>query len=179
MEKNYHSEAASFNEAGRVCLEEGDLQGALDYFSRALDLLDNTNDRTMQAGLLNNMGHVQVALKRFDDAINSFQKAAGTHKILGNSIEFGDQLGNIGSVYRDNGEYDEALRYNRDALDVFQEQSFKVGIADQYTNIAYIYVMKAQPAIAVLWYENAATIYGEVGEVEKARMTEENIQRLR
>jgi tetratricopeptide (TPR) repeat protein len=167
MEKSHHSEATSLNEAGGECLEKGDLQGALNYFARALDLLDNPNDRTMKAGLLNNVGHVQVALKRFDEAMKSFQEAAGIHKDLGNSIEFGDQLGNIGSVYRDTEAYDEALEYYREALDVFQEQSFKVGIADQYTNIAYVYVMKGQPAIAIGWYENAATIYGEVGRLFK------------
>ena len=89
-----------------------------------------------------------------------------------------DQLGNISSVYRDIKQYDNALVICGDAMKVYKEINHKTGIGDQYSNIAYLYVMKGDLSTALDFYKSAMSFYDEAGEEEKASLTKKNIEKL-
>jgi len=160
------------------------------------------------AGLLNNLGHLQVKLKRLDLALGAFQSAARVFEEIGDRVNAAWQEGNCGSVCRDRGEHDEALDHyhralavfgelgprvgvvdqasNDEALDhyhralaVFGELGPRVGVVDQASNIGYIHAMKGEVPEAIGWFEKARQGYEALGEKEKAGLAARNIEVLR
>ena len=71
--QNRTEEIDACNDAGRVCIERRDLQGACDAFTKGLGLLEENPDPKRQAVFLNNLGHVLVGLDRRDEALERFQ----------------------------------------------------------------------------------------------------------
>ena len=172
-----HSEMVfSLTSAAEQCRRGGDFALALDKLSAALKLCPHAC--TSRAGILNNMGHVQISLGMLDAAMLSFAESARIHGKTGNHLEQGRQLGNIGSVHRDRKEYSKALVKYRQAIDALRDEGHRLEIADQYGNLAYIYAMTQDVGEAVRWYERAEQLYLETGEREKAAMVKKNIETL-
>ena len=177
MGQNDYERLTQMNRAGGECLEKGDFDGALENFSKALELLPE-DQVDSKARLHNNKGHIQVQLKRYHDALSSFGKAAEIYNTLGDQIGLGDQLGNIGSVYRDREEWDAALEHYSKSLAVFKEAGHKRGVADQYSNIAYAHSRQARFESAFQFFQKAKALYDEVGEKMKSQLCDQNMQAL-
>jgi tetratricopeptide (TPR) repeat protein len=175
---NRTEEVDACNESGRRCIEKGDLQGAREQFARGLDALRASPDPKREAALLNNLGHVEVSLRRFDDALHRFQEAARLCEQLGDRTALAWQLGNVGSVYRDREEHEAALENYEKALSIFMEQDVSIGIADQQSNIGYIHAMKREPKIALERFQKAKDLYESLGQERKAALAEQNIRIL-
>ena len=88
------------------------------------------------------------------------------------------QIGNMGSVLRDEAKYDRALTYYREALMVSMEQGHQIGIADQHSNIAYALVQKQEFALALEHFRQAKSLYVKLKEDGKAGLWRENIATL-
>jgi tetratricopeptide (TPR) repeat protein len=125
------------------------------------------------------MGHAQVSLGRLDDAIATFERAVRVCERVGDRASLGAQLGNLGSVYRDKGDYDGALRSYLEAFAVFEGQTHWLGVADQCSNVGYILAMRREREAALAWFTRARVLYQRQGEVRKAGLVENNIQALR
>ena len=126
MGNSDYENAKQMNLAASECLKKGDFGGALENFSKALGFLSE-NDLGAKARLYSNMGHAQVSLQRYDDALSSFRNAEEIFKQLGDNIRRGEQLGNIGSVYRDIEKWDAALEIYFKALEIFKEADHREG----------------------------------------------------
>jgi tetratricopeptide (TPR) repeat protein len=177
--RRIHDPIEQRNREGRACLEQGDLEGALEKFSGALALLPPDADPLDRAGLFNNTGLVQIRLRRFEDASLSFLAAARGYREQGDLLAAARQMGNAGSACRDMEAYEAALQNYHEALALFSGQNSLMGIADQTGNIGYIHAMKNDPGRAVEWFEKALTIYRKEGEERKAELTRRNIEALR
>jgi tetratricopeptide (TPR) repeat protein len=177
-ESNRIDEIDACNESGRQCIEKGDLSGACEAFTRALEMLQQSPHAQRQAIFLNNLGHVLVGLDRRDEALERFQEAGRLCESLGDRTGLAWQLGNVGSVYRDKEEHEAALESYRKALTIFEEQEDRIGIADQYSNIGYIHARKREREIALEWFQKSKALYESLGEERKASLAEQNIQIL-
>ena len=172
-----HSETvSSLANAAEQCRRDGDFALALDRLSAALKWCPLAS--ATRAGILNNMGHIQVALGLLDAAVLSFTESACIYSETGNHLEQGRQLGNIGSVHRDQKAYAKALVKYRQAVAVLQDEDHLSEVADQYGNLAYIHAMTGDMAEAVHWYARAEHLYLETGEKEKAAKVKKNIATL-
>ena len=109
---------------------------------------------------------------------------SNAHEVQSLVEEMGDkygkaqQLGNIGSVYRDKAENKKALEYYTNSLTIFEDISDKVGTANQCANIGYIYAVDQKPNEAVKWFKKALPLYEELQINELAEKTRQNIQNL-
>jgi len=63
-------------------------------------------------------------------------------------------------------------------MKIYKEINHKPGIGDQYSNIAYLLVMKGDLTTALDFYKSAVLFYNEAGEQEKADLTKKNIENL-
>ena len=179
MDPKTQDEINRLNKLGRACIEKEDLEGALEEFSRALELLPEESLLEVRARLLNNVGLVQARIGKLDDAIATFHNTASIYEELDDPISEAWQMANVGSACRDKEDHEEALKSYNVALDIFTQHAQPMGIADQACNIGYIHAMKHDPHSALEWFEKALTIYQEKGEERKAELTEKNIERLR
>jgi tetratricopeptide (TPR) repeat protein len=132
-----------------------------------------------QAMVLNNMGHLHVGAKQFDQALNCFNKAVNLSETLGDTLGKALQLQNIGSVYRDSHQSEKALKAYYDSIALFEKIGEKMFTADQCTNIAYIYSVDKKPGDALTWYKKALGLYEELKNERKAALTRQNINHLK
>jgi tetratricopeptide (TPR) repeat protein len=171
----------NLNCKARDLSDQGDYNGALQSYTEALNLLtepEYSNEQEIRAKLLNNMGHTQVKIGDFDNALLSFNKSAVLYHRLGNLLGVGEQFGNIGSVYRDKGMWDDArLSYDK-ALSAFSLKDYIPGLADQYSNIGYICAQKKEFDSALEWFHKAKALYVEINILERARLVQKNISEL-
>ena len=178
MGNSDYENVKQMNLAAGECLKKGDFGGALENFSKALEFLPEDNLEA-KARLYSNMGHAQVGLQRHDDALSSFRNAAEIFEQLGDNIGRGEQLGNIGSVYRDIEKWGASLDSYFKALEVFKEADHRGGVADQYSNIGYAYSRQGELKNAFQSFEKAKTLYDELGEERKSHLCDQNIQALK
>jgi tetratricopeptide (TPR) repeat protein len=169
---------AELNQRARSCMEKGDLQGALGFVAQALESLDD-KDHKNRAKMLSNQGFLQAGVKKFTDALGSFCKASEFFKSVNDPVGMAIQIGNMGSVYRDQELPDSALEYYQESLDILQKHNFNLGIADQHSNIAYAYSQKGELTSALTHFQEAEKLYEELGEKEKAALCTENIKALK
>jgi tetratricopeptide (TPR) repeat protein len=172
-----YENAKQMNLAAGECLKKRDLAGALENFSKALEFLPE-GELEAKARVHSNMGHAQVNLQRYDDALSSFINAAEIFALLGNNVGRGEQFGNIGSVYRDIEKWSESLDSYFKALEAFKEVGNRGGVADQYSNIGYAYSRQGELRNAFQFFEKAKVLYDELGEERKSQLCDQNMQAL-
>jgi tetratricopeptide (TPR) repeat protein len=178
MRNSDYEDAQQMNLAAGECLKRDDFAGALENFCKALELLSEGKVEA-KARLYSNMGHAQVGLRRYDDALSSFRNAAEIFEQLGDNIGRGEQLGNIGSVYRDIEKWGASLDSYFKALETFQEVDHAGGVADQYSNIGYAYSRQGELKNAFHFFEKAKALYDELREEGKSQLCDQNIRALK
>ncbi|WP_155316214.1 tetratricopeptide repeat protein [Desulfosarcina alkanivorans] len=166
----------SFAKIAEQYRSAGDYRSALEKLSAALILIPDAC--SVRAGLMNNIGHIQVVLGWYDEAILSFAESARIYKKTGSPIEQSRQLGNVGSVYRDQKNYKEALVSYQQAIAVLENEDHPVDLADQYGNLAYIQTLTGKSDDAILSYRKAKILYIENKEKNKADMVRKNIDTI-
>lgn len=171
-------EARKRNALAGECIGRGDFREALEHLSGALDHLPD-DERGPKARLLSNTGHVNVKLGQLDDARKGFEDAADVFRELGDDVGLGEQLGNLGSVYRDMEAWDEALPCYRQALEIFERIEHKAGIAAQYSNISYACSGKGELQEALDYALKARGLFEESGDTRRAELSRKNILALK
>ena len=174
---NHNLELSALNQRARSCMEKGDLQGALDLTAMILEKI-GTKDRETRANILSNQGLLQAGLKRFAEALESFKEASELFGAEGNRAAVAVQQGNMGSVYRDQGEHGLSLDCYLEALGIMEELDHKPGIADQHGNIGYAYSQTGELQKGIAHFSKAEELYLNMGEDKRAGHCRQNIAAL-
>lgn len=158
-------------------LKKNDFQEALNSFSAAMSLLPDDAHPT-RARIACNIGHVLVRLQRYHEAISAFENARDLFRQLGERNEAAEQIANCGSVCRDMENWDLALEHYRTALAQFEETGHSYGIANQYSNMAFIQSQRGMPGESVRYFKMAKRIFTELGDATRTELCERNILAL-
>ncbi len=143
-----------------------------------IELYKESEENEQMFRVLNNMGLLEIGRKSYDGATIRFKSALELAEKLDNIKYKALQSGNIGSTYRDMNKSQEAIEYYEKALSLYEESGLREGVADQYTNIAYIHVVENRFKDALELYKKALPVYMEIKKTEKAQFTEQNIEKL-
>lgn len=143
-----------------------------------LALYAETEEYEQMFRVLNNMGLLEIGLKKYESALMRFKNALKLTENLDNIGYKALQLGNIGSTYRDMNKSEEAILYYEKALGIYEESGRRECVADQYTNIAYINVVEKRFKTALELYKKALPVYMETENTDKVRFTIQNIEKL-
>ncbi|MGK7925133.1 MAG: tetratricopeptide repeat protein [Spirulina sp.] len=150
-------EADILNNIGRVYFDLGEKQKALEYFGKALNLVQVGGDRVGEADILNNIGRVYFDLGEKQRALEYFEKALNLHRQspwgIGGQA---DTLNNIGRVYFDLGEKQKALEYfeKASASSSFSRDRGR-RVTDTYNNIGRVYFDLGEKQKALEYFELA------------------------
>lgn len=136
--------AEAYVQLGGICLSRGDLDGCLDF---------NTRATKVRAGFSEgyaNIGFVQLQQGKVDDAIKNLQKAIAFNS---NFIQAYTTLGN---AYLMNGLLDESIAANKKALNI--EPEFSVA----HYNLSIAFLEKGEGPKAVEHFDRAKDLGFEV-----------------
>ena len=142
------------NNMAGVYQEQGDYEKALEYYGKALEIVERTlgNDHPYTATTYNNMAGVYKEQGDYEKALEYYEKDLEiSERVLGSDHpSTATTYNNMAGVYKEQGDYEKALEYYDKALDVRERT---LGNDHPYTATTY---------------NNMAGVYKEQGDYEKA-----------
>ena len=76
----------ALNIACQECLKKSDFNAALEHFTEALGLMSAKSEFEIQADLLNNLEHVLVKLRKFEEVHGIFERAQTLYRREGEEL---------------------------------------------------------------------------------------------
>ncbi len=147
-----------YDDASR-CLEE------------MLSIAERSNNQSMKAAALNNIGMILFAKGKYSEAADRFEEGISIVQQLGDLFGVTQLLRNMGDVYRTIGNYSEALKFYTEALKIVNQlinskKNLLESLRERATllnNIAMIYDKQGNYLEALKMYEEGLKIDEELG----------------
>lgn len=144
-------------ELGEFYRQTGVYSEAVDQYNKAIEFVDSKANDTLYALLNNSIGKVHLSLNKFKLAKQFFNEGLQSSNNLGYIQGQAVSKGLIGSCYEKQGEYLQALDYQKESLALFAKLENDNGIATVNENIGSIYEDLGRYDLA---YEYFAKSYG-------------------
>ncbi|MEM7103833.1 MAG: tetratricopeptide repeat protein [Bacteroidota bacterium] len=143
--------AEIYNGIGAHYLENEDFSKALEYFYKGLEL----NIKPISARLYNNIGQAFKEKKHLDKALEFFNKSAQLKKELKQEDGQAFYLMSVGDICREQGEFDKALNYYFQCLDLCFEKNLGTLKNAVQGNIGIVYSLQGLDEKAVSYFERS------------------------
>ena len=127
----------------------------------ALSLATAREDREAIAGDTNAIGSTLRRLGDYHGALQTLTRSLDMQRAQGKVG--GAVFNNIGDVYRDQEDHEEALRHYREARRIFIEAGNRKQSAHVLESMAVVEMAKDRPREAARWLDEALRIYREIG----------------
>lgn len=145
-----------------------DLQGEYQPSQAILEqLLTQYRAEQNSAGELNvlgGLGHVLLKQNKVNEAKACFEAALILCRQRGSLRDQADQLLNMAYIMRNNDNYAQSDALCEEALALFEEVNFGVGMAYAFMNLGITAILRKQPAAAAPHLTRALFIFNELGE---------------
>jgi tetratricopeptide (TPR) repeat protein len=151
---------------GMISYYLGELDRALEYYEKALELDEELERKGGIAAELGNIGATYLAKGELDKALDYTKKALKLFEELGRKDGIAILLRNIGYVKLDKGEHEKALEYYEKALKLAEELGRKEEIAADLGSIGTVYRIKGEHEKALEYFEKALEVDVELGRKE-------------
>ncbi|HIK10124.1 MAG TPA: CHAT domain-containing protein [Oscillatoriaceae cyanobacterium M33_DOE_052] len=162
------SPAMQLYQLGYEQFDKSQITEALATFDRALVMARQEGDRSLEAGILNDIGVAHRNLANYPQALQSLNQALTIRQTLKDKAGIGQSLMNIGAVYQVQADYPKALEFYQQASVFLQEAGEQYGQAAILSNMGGIYLSLGQPSKALTTFETALSLFQQTG----ARMNE-------
>ena len=142
----------------------GDLESSLPYYNRAASVADNVGDLNRQAVALRNAGGVLSDLGRLNDALDYFTRALSVREEQG--VPAADVLNHLGITHRRLGDFESALEYYQEVVEIATETEDKEELAAANSNIGVVYIYAGRPSRSIRYFERAKKQFEEIGDTD-------------
>ena len=154
-----------YNLVGAACFESGDLENALNYFKKALQMAEKRNDAEGVAISLDNISKVHRQFGKLDLAVSYIEKSIAIRKTLADKSASAVSFTAAAQIYMDRGDFKRASTYLKQAkqlADSLHEPELTLGVF-QVLGEFYKRTGKYREALLVferikLFEDSAATI---------------------
>jgi len=115
--------ARTLNRMGRVYEEQGEIEKALTYHTRALEYGREIGDRDREAVSLNDLAMLHDGRGDLEQAVDYYFQALTIFRELGNSFSQAISLHNLGTVRARQRRFVEAIELYHEAMVIFEQRS--------------------------------------------------------
>ncbi|HQQ94247.1 MAG TPA: tetratricopeptide repeat protein [Bacteroidia bacterium] len=149
-----YAKSSAFNNIGFIYSNRGDVNKALDYLNRSLEISKQIHDKQGIAYTLNNLGLIYRNQGNLPKAINCWHETLKIAEEIGDKDGIATALNNLGLIFRNQSDPDKALEYYLKSLAIYREIKDREGEAYAYNNIALIYRNKGNTSKALeFWFK--------------------------
>jgi tetratricopeptide (TPR) repeat protein len=150
------------------------------WSTEALNLSKKSGNRLQEEKALKNLGDAALSMANYPEAINYFQQSADIEEKLSGkkSHEFVDRMADVGYCYLMESQYENALRYFQQAADLAQQTGYFEEVANNYSNIATIYVEWGDYALATEYFQKVMDIDKKAGRTDKISNDLNNVGKM-
>ncbi|HXB11742.1 MAG TPA: tetratricopeptide repeat protein, partial [Bacteroidia bacterium] len=118
---------------------------ALEYCTKALELVRQLGNKENLALTLGNMGTLYYTMDNFRPSLKYYLEALRVLDSIGDKNNAAAMTNNVGSTYEGLKVYDTAIAYYQKSLDTYRSLKDTDDIAMSYCNIGNVYNMKGDP----------------------------------
>ncbi|MFW6246475.1 MAG: tetratricopeptide repeat protein [Tangfeifania sp.] len=135
FEKNESKRASIYNSIGMYHLQRGDNSKSLNFFEKAVELLEELNDSSMLGRVYNNSAVANYWLGNSNEALTLYLGALDIRKSLNDTLGVVKVSNNIGLIYQDWELYNQAIEWHQEALLVAKDANAYHDLSYTYANI--------------------------------------------
>jgi len=134
--------AGSYNGLGIVQRRMKDLDGAFEYYSKALPLYRSINNTNGTSTVLLNLAIIEKQRNNFESALDLYAESLSHAEKIDPPDEglFGYVYGNMSSLHNSMKNYQEAIDYGKKALEIRKKIGAKFEVANSYLGLAVNHV---------------------------------------
>lgn len=149
--------------SGRLKYFEGHNDDAVQLYKECLDLAMEHGYKYRIGYINSNLGDVYLVESKYVQALEAYGKALETSEAIGSHRLTAWVLLRIGEIHDTQSNYDVAMQYAQEALDLFQKvQVYKIYPARAQELVGRILLHQGRKAEALAWYEKSLKTLGEI-----------------
>ncbi|MEG5028202.1 CHAT domain-containing protein [Microcoleus sp. AT8-B1] len=157
-ERNYAQAAQTLLSIGKIYVNFGQFQSALDSYNQALPLSKQAGAKTEQAALLNSLGQLYTDLADPKTALDYYNQALPLFYQLNDQATVANTLNNIGNIHAATGNWKNALDSYNKALVISRPAGNLAVEATALTGIGSTYIASKEWSTALNAYNQALSI---------------------
>ena len=164
---------------GVVSNTEGEYEKALEYLQRGLELAIELNNKTYTYEFRWNIGWAYRGLGLYNNALESLEQSLEMAHELGDPVGYVFALGGIkasftrlslseiGLTYRDMGDYEKALEYYEQSLEIRRERRNKRGEGFSLTRMGVASLLGGKYPQSSTYFNSASKIWNELDDASR------------
>lgn len=160
---------------GVLQLTEGNPDGALNSFEKALRVREALNDQAGIANSYNNIGATFNAVGDYSMAAFYHFRSLGISEKLSDSAGLGFSCFNLGRLHLKTGEPDKAMSYASECVRIRKKTGDMRGLAEAYSTISEIHFTKNEKDKAMAFERMALHISDSIGWLPQSANSHNNI----
>jgi tetratricopeptide (TPR) repeat protein len=151
---------------GLVRALQGNYEGALEYYDKALKEFESNSNNIEAARVLTLIGNVHFRQSQYDLSLSSFRRALVLREQMDDKLGQGDVLAGIGSTLLRQRKYSEAVDSFQKALGLFKSAGNKGRMAEVLARASEAFLLQNEQAQALSAAESAVALATEQEEPE-------------
>ncbi|MBK9285202.1 MAG: tetratricopeptide repeat protein [Sphingobacteriaceae bacterium] len=156
--------AYSLNYIGITANNHGDAPRALEYYKKAMNIMEEAGDREGVAITLSNIGRVYKNQGNITMGLEYYYKSLMIFEEIGDKDGMANTLNNIAVVIYSQGDIQKALVCFQEILKIKSEVGDKEGIAKALGGIGGIYANQGKVVMALENYNKSLNIQQDIGD---------------
>lgn len=161
-----HVFALNLNAYGNALFTRSDYSAALEQFTAALRIGEETRDTALIAAGHLNIGNVNFYQRDFGRALDGFKKSVELGAAAGDSLIIARASVNIGAILVQRNETVQGLQYLERAAEAFSFAGDRKGVAYALRNTAIAYQIDGQPGKALTFLHRSLQLSRELKNIE-------------
>jgi tetratricopeptide (TPR) repeat protein/TolB-like protein len=161
--------------AGRIEVQLGNPQAALDYLNPALSVAIQLDNDEGRGYALNAIGVAYKVLKKPADALRYYKEALDIRRRIGDKRGMASTLGELAQVQDDMGSPNEALESYKSSLQLRREIGDKRGLAIGLNNLGTLFQQLGRHDDALTNYKEALQLHTDQGSADHQAIALHNV----
>jgi serine phosphatase RsbU (regulator of sigma subunit) len=167
--------ASILNETGTVYRRKGESMRALEFHSRALDIIEQTGDKAALSSTFNFLGIMHDIIGNYDESLRFHLQSLAVREELNDRRGMAASMTNIGTLHQRIGQYTEALSFYEQSLPIWRDLEARDALATTLNNIGAVYELLGEYEPARTYYEDAYEIWREHGNLYSVTISLDNL----
>ena len=158
-----------YRNIAKLNYQEKDFEDALAYLNKANDIFEKVEDYLFQSYVWSDIGNVYLALKQYDNAIESYNKGLAICQDFGFKESRSLLLGNLAIALRDQGKLKEALNnFYKSTIGTEHDESMANKIVHEY-HVGYTHALLNNRDSALFHLNKSITLSDSVGQANELK----------
>lgn len=141
---------------------KGDYSKALKWYLATIEIAEKNNDKNSISIVNDNIAHLYLEQKDYEQAMVFLQKSKAIHEEVGNPVFMAETLSNIASTYADMNELEYAMYNINISIATFEKEKILEWLAFCYEIKGKIYLKKNKNTWALYWYKQSELLHKEI-----------------